>query len=85
MIRCDILVMQDGRLSCYASEWQPDESRSLLHRRWEDCNRGPKTVLKGSVPVGGIEQLVLAKKLVDQLGGIEAARSAVNALAQILG
>ncbi|WP_425613628.1 hypothetical protein NA78x_003463 [Anatilimnocola sp. NA78] len=47
--------------------------------------RGPKPGFKRSTAIGGIEHLVHAKKLVDQLGGIDAARSAVNALAQILG
>ena len=38
-----------------------------------------------AAPSSNIEQLIKAKKLVDQLGGVEAARAAVNALAQILG
>ncbi len=34
---------------------------------------------------GELQQLIQAKKLVDQLGGIDAARAAMNALAQLLG
>jgi hypothetical protein len=34
---------------------------------------------------GNLQQLIQAKKLVDQLGGIDAARAAVKALAQLLG
>lgn len=37
-----------------------------------------------AAPTGGIQQLIQAKKLIDQMGGIEAAKAAVNALAQIL-
>ncbi|WP_254509896.1 hypothetical protein [Anatilimnocola floriformis] len=44
--------------------------------------RGPKPKVAAS---GGIEHLVEAKKLVDKLGGIDAAKSALEALAQILG
>ena len=38
-----------------------------------------------AAPASNIQQLIQAKKLVDQLGGVDAARAAVNALAQILG
>lgn len=34
---------------------------------------------------GDLQQLIQAKKLVDELGGIDAARAAVNALAQLIG
>ena len=34
---------------------------------------------------GDLQHLIQAKKFVDQLGGLDAARAAVNALAQILG
>lgn len=33
----------------------------------------------------GVEQLIKAKKLVDALGGVDNARAAINALAQLLG
>lgn len=36
-------------------------------------------------PVDDLQHLIQAKKLVDQLGGIDAARAAINALAQLLG
>ena len=34
---------------------------------------------------GDLQHLIQAKKLVDQLGSVDAARAAVNALAQLLG
>lgn len=34
---------------------------------------------------GGVEQLIKAKKMADALGGVENARAALNALAQLLG
>ena len=48
--------------------------------------RGRKPGRPAAAELGGnVEQLIKAKKLVDQLGGVEAARAAVNALAKILG
>jgi hypothetical protein len=49
--------------------------------------RGPKPGRKAATLNASSElsQLIQAKKLVDQLGGIEAAKSAINTLAQILG
>ncbi|WP_254508159.1 hypothetical protein [Anatilimnocola floriformis] len=47
--------------------------------------RGPKPGRKPAAATGGLENLIQAKKLVDQLGGIDAARSAINTLAQLLG
>ncbi|WP_254512302.1 hypothetical protein [Anatilimnocola floriformis] len=38
-----------------------------------------------AVPVDGLQQLIQVKKLVDQIGGLEKAKAAVDALAQILG
>jgi hypothetical protein len=38
-----------------------------------------------AVPVDNIQQLIQVKKFVDQMGGMERAKSAVEALAQILG
>jgi len=48
--------------------------------------RGPKPGRKAAAAaaIGDVQQLIKAKKLVDQLGGVEAARSAINALAQLL-
>lgn len=46
---------------------------------------GPKPAAANSAPSSNIEHLIKAKKLVDQLGGVDAARAAVNALAQLLG
>jgi hypothetical protein len=39
----------------------------------------------GAVPVDNLQQLIQAKKFVDQIGGLEKARAAVDVLAQILG
>jgi len=48
--------------------------------------RGRKPGRKpAAVAGGGIENLLKAKKLVDAMGGVENARSAINALAQLLG
>lgn len=51
--------------------------------------RGPKPGRKAASASrgggGNIEQLIKAKQLVDQMGGIDNARSAINVLAQILG
>ena len=51
--------------------------------------RGPKPGRKAAMAAAGggasIENLIKAKKLVEQLGGVEQARSAINALAQLLG
>ena len=45
-----------------------------------------KAARSGSHKAGGLfEKLVLAKKLSDQMGGVEKARAALDALAQILG
>jgi hypothetical protein len=38
-----------------------------------------------AVPMDNIQQLIQVKKFVDQIGGLEKAKAAVNALAQILG
>jgi hypothetical protein len=38
-----------------------------------------------AVPMDNLQQLIQVKKFVDQMGGIDAAKSAVNVLAQILG
>jgi hypothetical protein len=46
---------------------------------------GLKTAAASGAPSSNIEQLIKAKKLVDQLGGVDAARTAINALAQLLG
>ncbi|QDU31411.1 hypothetical protein ETAA8_65680 [Anatilimnocola aggregata] len=48
--------------------------------------RGPKPGRKAAMAssIGNVDQLIKAKKLVDQLGGVDAARSAINALAQLL-
>ncbi|WP_254513312.1 hypothetical protein [Anatilimnocola floriformis] len=45
--------------------------------------RGPKPGRKAAAAGGGLEQLLTAKKMVEQLGGIENARSALNVLAQL--
>ena len=57
-----------------------------------DKRRGRKGRRKGGRPAGAkpgrkdaLSQLVLAKKMSDQFGGVEKARAALNALAQILG
>jgi hypothetical protein len=47
--------------------------------------RGPKPGRKAAVMGGDVQNLIMAKKLVDQMGGVEAAKAAINALAQILG
>ena len=38
-----------------------------------------------ALPVDNLQQLIQVKKFVDQMGGMAAAKSAVDALAQILG
>ncbi|QDU29221.1 hypothetical protein ETAA8_43280 [Anatilimnocola aggregata] len=53
----------------------------VIGKRGRKPGKVPATASGGS----SIEQLVKAKKLVDQLGGIDAAKSAISALAQILG
>jgi hypothetical protein len=50
--------------------------------------RGPKPGRKAAMAAAGgasIENLIKAKRLVEQLGGVDQARSAINALAQLLG
>lgn len=47
--------------------------------------RGRKPGRPVALPVDNIQQLIQVKKFVDQMGGIDAAKSAVNVLAQILG
>lgn len=51
--------------------------------------RGPKPGRKAAMAAAGgggsYENLIKAKKLIEQMGGVEQARSAINALAQILG
>jgi hypothetical protein len=46
---------------------------------------GPKPAMPAAATNGDLQHLIQAKKLVDQLGGVEAARGAINALAQLLG
>ncbi len=48
--------------------------------------RGPKPGRKAAAAAGGsdIQHLIKAKKLVESLGGIDQARAAINALAQLL-
>jgi hypothetical protein len=54
-----------------------------------DRRKGRKGRRKGGRPRGGgdnsFADLVQAKKLADQMGGVEKARAALNALAKILG
>ena len=45
----------------------------------------PAAAAASTAPSNNLEQLIKAKKLVDQLGGVAEARAAINALAQILG
>ena len=56
--------------------------------------KGRKGKRKGGRPAGAaakpgrkdpLSQLVLAKRMVDQFGGVDQARAALNAIAQILG
>ena len=47
--------------------------------------RKPGRKPAGAGTVGSMEQLIKAKKLVDAMGGVENAKSAINALAQLLG
>ena len=47
--------------------------------------RKPGPTPAAAAPSSNIEHLIRAKKLVDQLGGVDAARAAVNALAQLIG
>lgn len=44
---------------------------------------GPKPAAAGNS--SDLKHLIQAKKLVDQLGGVDAARAAISALAQLLG
>jgi hypothetical protein len=47
--------------------------------------RGRKPGRPVAVPVDNLQQLIQVKKLVDQMGGLEKAKAAMDALAQILG
>lgn len=47
--------------------------------------RGRKPGRPVAVPIDNLQQLIQVKKFVDQMGGIDAAKSAVDVLAQILG
>lgn len=51
--------------------------------------KGGKVAKRGrkprALPMGNIQQLIQVKKFVDQIGGLEKAKAAVNALAEILG
>jgi hypothetical protein len=47
--------------------------------------RGRKPGRPVAVPVDNIQQLIMVKKLVDQMGGVAKAKAAVDVLARILG
>lgn len=47
--------------------------------------RGRKPGHSVALPVGDLQQLIQVKKFVDQLGGIEKAKAAVDVLARLLG
>lgn len=47
--------------------------------------RKPGRKAGAAVSVGGMEQLIKAKKMADALGGVEKAQAALNALAQLIG
>lgn len=47
--------------------------------------RGRRPGRPRALPLGDLEQLVQVKKFVDQLGGLEKAKAAVDVLARILG
>lgn len=38
-----------------------------------------------ALPVGDLQQMIMVKKLVDQMGGLEKAKAAVDVLARLLG
>src|SRR5690242_1685669 len=46
--------------------------------------RGRKPGRPVAVPVGDLQQLIQVKKLVDQMGGVEKAKAAVDVLARLL-
>jgi hypothetical protein len=46
--------------------------------------RGRKPGRPIAVPVDNLKQLILVKKLVDQMGGVEKAKAAVDVLAKLL-
>ena len=47
--------------------------------------RGRKPGRPVAVPVDNLQQLIQVKKLVDQMGGVEKAKAAVDVLAKLLG
>ncbi|MFO0816351.1 MAG: hypothetical protein U1A77_00335 [Pirellulales bacterium] len=54
---------------------------SLAKKKGGKAKRGRKV----AVPVNNLQQLIQAKKLVEQLGGVAKTREAVNVLARIMG
>jgi hypothetical protein len=46
--------------------------------------RGRKPGRPSALPVGDLQQLIQVKKFVDQIGGVEKAKAAVDLLAQLL-
>jgi hypothetical protein len=63
---------------------------TVLSNAKKKTGKGSKPGRKPSHPAaaasgGNFQHLIEAKKLVEQVGGVEAARAAINALAKILG
>ncbi len=60
-------------------------STVLSNARKKDAKVGKRGRQAGRPVVTDLQQLIQVKKFVDKMGGLAAARSAVDALAQILG
>ncbi|WP_254509491.1 hypothetical protein [Anatilimnocola floriformis] len=58
--------------------------RELLHAKKKGGKVGKRGRKPMAVPMDNIQQLIQVKKFVDQIGGLEKAKAAVSALAQIL-
>ncbi|WP_254509297.1 hypothetical protein [Anatilimnocola floriformis] len=60
-------------------------STVLSNAKKKGGNIGKRGRKPMAVPVDSLQQLIQVKKFVDQIGGLERARAAVDALSQILG
>jgi len=68
-----------------ASRFRHSSSAVLTNAKKKGGKVGKRGRKPMAVPVDNLQQLIQVKKFVDQIGGLEKAKAAVDALAQILG
>ena len=68
-----------------ASRFRHSSSAVLTNAKKKGGKVGKRGRKPMVVPVDNLQQLIQVKKFVDQIGGLEKAKAAVNVLAQILG